>query len=532
GLGRVDRAAGDSAAALVHLRKVISAIERAGERLDDSTLRSGLLADQRPVYATAVDLLAEGALAGASGARYSASSVSPEIEALVLAEQAKARELLDALAGDAVARPLAAEALPALASSFGPTFAYFFGERQVWRWDNLNGSWRVAAAGDPVEIAERIARVHRRLAHSEPAPEEDLRALGRALLPATLAAGRELRIVPDGALFYLPFELLPDPGRPQSSLLDAHPVSYLPSLSVFTHLRPHLHAPRVVASAAIQPTVRWRFAALAAPLLPATAGGDSLAALLARRFGLPPLPGAEREARDAAARLGEPAAVDIGIAASEGRLRERCREGADVLHIAAHTIVDESLAGGVALFLSPGDPDRRSQAPPDDDGLVSAPELVRLPVTVNLAVLSGCRTALAAGAAGETGGGRSLASLSGAFLGAGARGVVASLWEVDDAATAALMQQFYYELARGLRPAEALRRAKLRLGKDARWAASPRWAGFVLLGDPDAIAPSPGAWGSRWLESWVALGSALAAILLGATVWIRDARRRRARNAD
>ncbi len=530
GLGRVAKADGDPSSALNHLRAVIAAIERAGEGLDDSTLRGGLLADQRAVYATTVDLLAERALAGASGAAYPVSSARPEIEALGLAEQAKARELLDALAGDSIARPLAKEALPALASAFGPTLAYFFGERQVWRWDNLNGSWRVAAAGEPGEIAERVARVHRRLANSEPASEDDLRELGRQLLPPTLAGGRELRIVPDGPLFYLPFELLPDPGRPQSSLLDAHPVSYLPSLSVFAHLRPHLHPPTAEPSAAIQPPVRWRFAALAAPLLPAGSSGNSLAALLAQRFGLPPLPGAEREARDAEVQLGAPAVVDTGSAATEGRLRERCREGADVLHIAAHTIVDESLAGGVALFLAPGAPGAAGAAgAADDDGLISPPELARFPVTVNLAVLSGCRTALASGGMGgmgESGGGRSLASLSGAFLGAGARGVVASLWEVDDAATAALMQQFYFELARGRRPAEALRRAKLRLAKDPYWAGAPRWVGFVLLGDPDAIAATPGSRASRWFGSWSALALALAAILVGAAWWIRDTRRR------
>jgi CHAT domain-containing protein/tetratricopeptide (TPR) repeat protein len=537
GLGRVDLAAGDPDAALAHLRAVIGALERAGERLDDSKLRGGLLADRRGVYAAAIDLLAERALAGASAPASATNAVEPAIEALALAEQAKARELLDALAGDTVARPLAPEALPALAPRFGPTLAFFFGERQVWRWDNLGGSWRIAAAGDPGEIAERIARVHRRLASSEPAPAEDLRALGRALLPAALAAGRELRIVPDGALFYLPFELLPDPGRPDSTLLDSHPVSYLPSLSVWAHLRAQPRAPRFGSSTAdpveLRPAARWRFAALAAPQLAARSGGDSLAAILARRFGLPPLPGAEREARDAAAQLGGPGVVDVGAGATEGRLRQRSREGADVLHIAAHTIVDESLAGGVALFLAPDRPDAGpgvdgiSEKEGESDGLVSAPELARFPARVNLAVLSGCRTALASGGLGENVGGRSLASLSGALLGAGARGVVASLWEVDDAATAALMQQFYFELASGRPPAAALREAKLRLGRDAHWAALPRWTGFVLLGDPDAIPPGRGASRGRWLGSWPALALALAALLGGAALWFRDAHRRR-----
>ena len=138
-------------------------------------------------------------------------------------------------------------------------------------------------------------------------------------------------------------------------------------------------------------------------------------------------------------------------------------------------------------------------------------------------MLSGCRTALAetelTGSDGA-GGGRALASLSGALLGAGARGVVASLWEVGDDATAALMEQFYFELARGRRPASALRRAKLRLAHDPRWAGAPGWAGFVLLGDPGPV--------TRPYANWSALAAAIAAIAAIAALALGLVGRRRA----
>ena len=526
GLGRVARTAGDPSAALVHLRAAIVEIEKTGEGVGDSALRGGLLADQRAVYATAVDLLAERALRLEGPPEEHAA-----LEALALAEQVRARELLDALAGGGSGAPLQPVQIAALSARLGTTIVYFFGERSLWRWVHEGGRWQIAAAGEPMEIRALVTGVHRSLARAESPPPEALARLSLLLLPQRIPRGKELRIVPDGRLFYLPFELLADPERAGEALIERLAVSYLPSLSMLTHLR----GPAA--------TARWQVVALADPELPRHfAPGDtsSLASLLARRFGLPPLPGAAREARDAAARLGDPSTVELGRAATEATLRQRAAEGARVLHIAAHTVVDESLAGGVALFLAAataaseeaGAPGAPGDRPPGgaDDGLVTAAELASLRLEVELAVLSGCRTALAetelTGGDGA-GGGRALASLSGALLGAGARGVVASLWEVGDGATAALMEQFYFELARGRRPASALRRAKLRLAHDPRWNGAPGWAGFVLLGDPGPVA--------RPYATWTWLAAAVAAIALGLVLLARTLRRgRRVRgtNAD
>jgi CHAT domain-containing protein len=67
---------------------------------------------------------------------------------------------------------------------------------------------------------------------------------------------------------------------------------------------------------------------------------------------------------------------------------------------------------------------------------------------------------------------------------AGAARVVASLWKVDDAATAELMKQFYQGmLVKGLRPPAALREAQARIQSQARWQSPYYWAGFVLQGE-------------------------------------------------
>ena len=96
----------------------------------------------------------------------------------------------------------------------------------------------------------------------------------------------------------------------------------------------------------------WRLVALAAPMTQDEAIRRGAVALLARRYGLPALPGAAREAAAAGDRLGGRTGVFIGEEATETRFRELVTQGARVLHVAAHTLVDEGLAAGVAIFLA------------------------------------------------------------------------------------------------------------------------------------------------------------------------------------
>ncbi len=93
-------------------------------------------------------------------------------------------------------------------------------------------------------------------------------------------------------------------------------------------------------------------------------------------------------------------------------------------------------------------------------------------------VLSGCHTA-----AGREIRGEGLVGLVRGFLYAGARQVVASLWQVDDNAAVELMRHFYRSLLdRGLAPAAALRMAQLNLAQQPRTNDPYYWAGFVVQG--------------------------------------------------
>ena len=191
---------------------------------------------------------------------------------------------------------------------------------------------------------------------------------------------------------------------------------------------------------------------------------------LAARYNLPPLPGAERELQAISKLLPGQHSLYTGANAGEEDLRRSLAGGARIVHFATHAVIDERPGRGAAILLAPGE---------GDDGLLYPEEIVNLAYRADLTVLAGCRTALSPGSEE----GDALSSLTGAFLASGSPGVLATLWEVGDDATAAFMEQLYHELGKGQRPAEALRRTKQRFRQDPRWNRPELWAGYVLVGE-------------------------------------------------
>jgi len=102
---------------------------------------------------------------------------------------------------------------------------------------------------------------------------------------------------------------------------------------------------------------------------------------------------------------------------------------------------------------------------------------MKLPV--ELVVLSSCNSGLGKDIRGE-----GLVGIVRGFMYAGAARVVASLWKVDDEATAELMKRFYQQMLQEHQPpAKALRLAQLDIMKQKRWQAPYFWAAFVLQGE-------------------------------------------------
>lgn len=282
----------------------------------------------------------------------------------------------------------------------------------------------------------------------------------RAGMPARV---RRLRIVPDGVLHSLLFESLP--GRNGRVLLEDFVISYAPSVTVLAAIQKS--RPSVAAGPA-------RVLAFANPLL-ANAVVNGVGE--EERFDLEALPFAEAEAKAIAAFGGEGSELLVGRAASERRVAQVGLERFGVLHFATHGLLSSKTPSRSALVLA-ADPGGR------ENGLLTAREIYRLRLGSDLVVLSGCRTARGRILPGE-----GVQSLARAFLHAGARSLVASLWDVSDRRTATLMESFYRHLSEGEPKADALRSAKLELLRREPNLAPHYWAPFVLIGDAAGIVP-------------------------------------------
>jgi hypothetical protein len=113
--------------------------------------------------------------------------------------------------------------------------------------------------------------------------------------------------------------------------------------------------------------------------------------------------------------------------------------------------------------------------------------------------------------------GEGVQSFSRAFLAAGARSTVTTLWRVADAPTADFMRLFYSRLAQGETKAAALRAAKLSFLRAGNQLAQPQyWAAFVLTGDGRVPIPRVFSW----------LSIAAATILVGGLIFLYRHRRR------
>jgi CHAT domain-containing protein len=145
-----------------------------------------------------------------------------------------------------------------------------------------------------------------------------------------------------------------------------------------------------------------------------------------------------------------------------------------IIHFATHGMLNSEhpLLSGLAFSLID-----KNGVP--QDGFLRMHEIYNLRLPADLVVLSACQTAL-----GEEIRGEGLVGLTRGFMQAGAQRVVASLWQVDDVATADLMQRFYRRMLKeNLRPAAALRAAQIEMSKSSRWSAPYYWAGFVMQGE-------------------------------------------------
>lgn len=177
-----------------------------------------------------------------------------------------------------------------------------------------------------------------------------------------------------------------------------------------------------------------------------------------------PLPEAEKEANEIAQLLGTKALT--GAQATKTQILAAMPQ-ASVIHFATHGKMDDINGLDSKVFLAPSG---------NDNGWLTAADILGLKLQANLVVLSACETA-----EGKiTGDG--VIGLSRSLIAAGVPSVVVSLWDVDDASTKFLMLSFYQTLQRSPDKAQALRQAMLKTMENPQYRDPKLWAAFVLVG--------------------------------------------------
>jgi CHAT domain-containing protein/Tfp pilus assembly protein PilF len=289
---------------------------------------------------------------------------------------------------------------------------------------------------------------------------------------------RRLIVVADGELQYIPFGVLPAGGGP-APLLARHEVVNVPSASTVAlerQLGRRAPAPGTVAVLADpvfdpeDPRVAPRGGK---PPSAGRRGLRSAAPAPAAPFLRLPWTRREAEAIAAVAPAGR-SLVALDFRASRATAQSPELSGYRIVHFATHGIIDSRTPALSGLMLS-----RVGERGQPLEGFLGLRDIYNLQLGADLVVLSGCETALGKEVRGE-----GLVGLTQGFLYSGARQVVASLWRIEDQATAELMSRFYRGLlVEGRPPATALRLAQLAIRADKRWRSPYYWSGFVLQGD-------------------------------------------------
>lgn len=266
---------------------------------------------------------------------------------------------------------------------------------------------------------------------------------------------RSLVIVPHGALAYLPFSALVDPVSDRY-LVERYDLLLSPSA-----------------------------ASLAAVRQSRPERGDGFAATSVFAPFPEELPGTRAEV-EALGHLGDSARSYVGAAATERALRRALAEPRPV-HVATHGILNPRSPMFSRLDVARAQAGPDGAVPADDDGRLEVHELLDLTIRSPLVFLSGCETGAGAAWSTSFNRGDDYATLAEAFLFAGARNVVSTLWRIDDRGAAVFASAFYREAA-DRSPTEALARAQRAMIADPEHARPYYWAAYFVTGDGRPMA--------------------------------------------
>ncbi|HZI49439.1 MAG TPA: CHAT domain-containing protein, partial [Pyrinomonadaceae bacterium] len=387
---------------------------------------------------------------------------------------------------------------------------YLLGDQRSWLWVVTSDTVKTFSLPARTEIETAALRVYTLLTErNRPIHDETTKQrlerisaadskyevaageLSRMILgPAASELGsKRLVIVADGALHYIPFGALPDPASSSPTpLIATHECVNLPSASALARMREEIRgrpsAPKTVAVLA-DPVFDKVDNRVAKSRTKESLNPDNQADLLARRAirsfvestdtSFARLPFSRREAKaifDMVPKSEGLLALDFD--ANRATITNSEMAKYRIVHLATHGFLNSAYPELSGIVLSLIDEQGRAQ-----DGFLNLSQIYNLKLAADLVVLSACQTALGRDIKGE-----GLVGLTRGFMYAGAPRVVASLWQVDDAATADLMREFYKAmLVEGVRPAAALRTAQVRMWERNQQLSPYFWAAFTLQGE-------------------------------------------------
>lgn len=320
--------------------------------------------------------------------------------------------------------------------------SYLIGDAQLFAFVATSDTVVARVVGQPrADVEWKIGELCRAL--EQPGREEDVRAGSTELYKLLIAPIEDriqgydkLAIIPSGDLSYLPFGVLRSGGDADSYLMEEHTIFYVSDLGLFLSEEESKDELRLVAFG--------------------NADGS--------------LPNAEKEVRDIASLYPE-SKIYLRDDATEERAKN-VPSGYNALHFATHGNLDYRRFENSWLTLA-------ATPSGDEDGRLTLEEVWGITnlSDCELVTLSACNTAVS----DEVVEGWPI-NPANAFLQVGVPRVVATLWQVDDEATAILMREFYRNLS-DHGAAESLRLAQAALASDAKYASPYYWGAFVLLGD-------------------------------------------------
>ena len=373
---------------------------------------------------------------------------------------------------------------------------YLLGEETSYAWVVSRNGIKVTELAGEAAITKAVQNAYSLLSVR---PKENDDSLDKALeqLSALIITpiadqlpARRIIVVADGALNYIPFQVLPLADK--QPLIATREVVNAPSASILGQLRQEKlrrTAPENVVAAFGYPAFVSNYAELKGgksgdvvaqvksdenqpwsyALRDIEVGGDSL-----NVSSVQPLIHSRQELRDLSEVAGPASFFATGFNASRQTLEHTDFSKFAIAHFATHGYLDPRRPEKSGLLLS-----TVGENGEGEDGFITLQDVYRLRAPVSLVVLSACRTGLGKDVRGE-----GLISLTRGFMYAGASSIAATLWNVDDEVTSELMKDFYTNmLQQGLTPAAALRAAQNKIRQQPEWRSPHYWAAFTFQGE-------------------------------------------------